>query len=121
MKLVLSTNRLGVYEDFVVYEKISSIKVELKGYYYRMCCFLPNGTVSFYPEIFETMQNIFEEEYGLLYTLLALITKIINSNSMYLKYTCVTSPRNSYEDLSYNEAVSQYSKAEEKCNIEKSH
>lgn len=38
-----------------------------------------------------------------------MITKILNSNAIYLKYNCVTSPSNFYKDLSYNEALSQYS------------
>jgi len=69
---------------------------------------IESNTIRFPSNIFETIQTAFEKDYCLFYTLLAIITKILNSNMVYLKYSCVTSP-NSMRDLSYNEATEKYS------------
>ena len=98
----------GHYNDFTVYKQISSIKFKLGFKVYDLCTVTENNTIRFDRNIFETIQTAFEEDYCLFYTLLALITKILNSNMIYLKYNCVTSP-SSMKDLSYNEATEKYS------------
>ena len=78
---------------------------------YDLCTILidTNGQFRFPSNIFETVQTAFEKNYCPFYTLLALITKILNSNMIYLKYSCVTSPIDPMKDLSYNEATVKYS------------
>jgi hypothetical protein len=98
----------GNYDDFTVYKQISSIKFKLGVRVYDLCTITENNEIRFDRNIFETIQTAFEKDYCLFYTLLALITKILNSNMIYLKYNCVTSP-SSMKDLSYNEATEKYS------------
>ena len=98
----------GNYNDFTVYKQISSIKFKLGFKVYDLCTVSKSNTIKFPPNIFETIQIAFEKDYCLFYTLLALITKILNSNMIYLKYSCVTSP-SSMRDLSYNEATEKHS------------
>ena len=98
----------GNYNDFTVYKQISSIKFKLGFKVYDLCTVTENNTIRFPRNIFETIQTAFEKDYCLFYTLLALITKILNSNMIYLKYNCVISP-SSMKDLSYNEATEKYS------------
>lgn len=91
----------GNYDDFTVYKRISSIKFKLGFKVYDLCTVLeyPNKEIRFPSDIFETIQTAFEKDYCLFYTLLAIITKILDSNMIYLKYSCVASP-NSVRDLS---------------------
>jgi len=98
----------GNYNDFTVYKQISSIKFKLGFKVYDLCTLTENNEIRFDRNIFETIQTAFEKDYCLFYTLLALITKILNSNMIYLKYNCVTSI-SSMKDLSYNEATEKYS------------
>ena len=100
----------GKYDDFTVYKRISSIKFKLGLRVYHLCSVLehPNKEIRFPSNIFETIQTAFEEDYCSFYTLIGIITKILDSNMIYLKYSCVTSP-NSMKDLSYNEAAERYS------------
>ena len=86
LKLIIGTDK-GTYEDFVVYKRVSSIKFELDSEVYDLCKILveTNGEIRFPNNIFETIQIAFEKDYCLFYTLVALITKILNSNIIYLK------------------------------------
>ena len=108
LMLIIQPFSDGNYDDFTVYKRISSIKFKLGLKVYDLCTVLENNTIRFPSNIFETIQTAFEQDYYLFYTLLAIITKILNSNMIYLKYSCVTSP-NSVRDLSYNEATERYS------------
>lgn len=107
LALVIQTSG-GNYNDFTIYKQISSIKFKLGFEVYDLCTLTENNKIRFDRNIFETIQTAFEKDYCLFYTLLALITKILNSNMIYLKYNCVTSP-SSMKDLSYNEATEKYS------------
>ena len=70
---------------------------------------LTNGEIKPHFSIFESIQQAFENKYRIFYTLIAIITEILNSNFIYLKYDCVTLSSNFYQELSYKEAVSKYS------------
>ena len=99
LKLIIKTTG-GNYEDFCVYKRISAIKFELESEVYDLCTILVDdgGQIRFPSNIFETIQKAFEKDYCMFYTLVAIITKILNSNMIYLKYSCVTSPTNLMED-----------------------